>query len=306
MSIPGGKPLDLTKLADGTVVTIAGTISFEYAEWEGPLVEISGNNLRIQSTGGVLDGNGAQYWDGKGGNGGKTKPKFVRVVTSGSTLDGFSVINQPVHCFSVQATNTHFNNITIDNTAGASQGHNTDGFDISSSDTVSITNSRIIVQDDCVAINSGKNIVVRNCFCGGAPHGYSIGSVGGRSDNTVSNITVAGCTIENALNGLRIKTIANAKEGSVSNVKWSNVQINNAKMGLVIQQDYQNGGSTGNPGGGVPVSNLLATDISGSVTDQQYHVVCASCTNLQVSNVKLSGGTQGTIQGASLEGLTSG
>lgn len=45
--------------------------------------------------------------------------------------------------------------MTIDNSAGDSQGKNTDGFDIGSSTNVVIDGANVYNQDDCVAINSG-------------------------------------------------------------------------------------------------------------------------------------------------------
>jgi polygalacturonase len=46
--------------------------------------------------------------------------------------------------------------MTIDNSAGDDAGgHNTDGFDIGSSSSVTITGANVYNQDDCVAINSG-------------------------------------------------------------------------------------------------------------------------------------------------------
>lgn len=46
--------------------------------------------------------------------------------------------------------------MTIDNSAGDSAGgHNTDGFDIGSSSSVTITGANVYNQDDCVAVNSG-------------------------------------------------------------------------------------------------------------------------------------------------------
>jgi len=50
-----------------------------------------------------------------------------------------------------------------------------------------LSSSRVLNQDDCVAITSGNNITVMDMFCDGG-HGLSIGSVGGKSNNNVTNI----------------------------------------------------------------------------------------------------------------------
>lgn len=57
-------------------VTFQGTTTFGYKEWSGPLISVSGTNIKVVGASGhVIDGNGAKWWDGKGSNGGKTKPK---------------------------------------------------------------------------------------------------------------------------------------------------------------------------------------------------------------------------------------
>lgn len=49
------------------------------------------------------------------------------------------------------------NSMTIDNSDGDSAGgHNTDGFDIGDSSSITITGAKVYNQDDCVAVNSGS------------------------------------------------------------------------------------------------------------------------------------------------------
>jgi polygalacturonase len=69
--------------------------------------------------------------------------------------------------------------------------------------------------------------------------GLSIGSVGGRSDNTVKTVTISGSTIKNSQNGVRIKTVSGAT-GSVSGVTYKSITLSNiSKYGIVIEQDYE-------------------------------------------------------------------
>lgn len=76
VAVPSGTTLDLTKLNKGTHVVFAGTTTFGYKEWSGPLVSVSGTDITVTgASGSVLDGGGARWWDGEGTNGGKTKPK---------------------------------------------------------------------------------------------------------------------------------------------------------------------------------------------------------------------------------------
>lgn len=91
--------------------------------------------------------------------------------------------------------------MTIDDSAGDTQGgHNTDGFDIGESNNVIIKGAKVYNQDDCVAINSGTGIHFSGGTCSGG-HGLSIGSVGGRDDNTVENVTFKKSTVTKSVNG---------------------------------------------------------------------------------------------------------
>jgi len=74
LTVPAGQTLDMGDLLSGTIVTFTGIVSFGYKEWTGPLVSVSGTNVKIVGApGSCLDGDGARWWDGKGGNGGKIK-----------------------------------------------------------------------------------------------------------------------------------------------------------------------------------------------------------------------------------------
>lgn len=173
-------------------MTFEGTTTFEYSEWEGPLISFDGTDIEIiGASGHVIDGNGAAWWDGKGSNGGVTKPKFFYAhKLIDSTISGLNIRNYPVQCFSVNgASNLYIKDVTIDNSAGDALdssgdalGHNTDAFDVGSSTGVYISGANVKNQDDCLAINSGTDISFTGGTCSGG-HGLSIGSVGGRDDN---------------------------------------------------------------------------------------------------------------------------
>lgn len=76
VAVPAGTTLDLSGLADGTTVIFQGTTTWGYKEWAGPLVSIGGKKITVKGdTGAILNADGARWWDGQGGNGGKTKPK---------------------------------------------------------------------------------------------------------------------------------------------------------------------------------------------------------------------------------------
>ncbi|CAI9636605.1 endopolygalacturonase protein [Alternaria burnsii] len=302
MTVPAGTTLDLTKLKSGTTVTFQGTTTFGYKEWEGPLISVSGTNIKVVGAAGhLIDGNGAKWWDGKGTNGGKKKPKFfyAHSMTS-SSITGLNVKNTPVQGFSVNgAKDLTLDKITIDNTAGdvTNGGHNTDAFDVGSSTGVYITNANIKNQDDCLAVNSGTDIHFTGGTCSGG-HGISIGSVGGRSDNVVKNVVISDNTIVNSDNGVRIKTVSGAT-GSVSGVTYKNITLKNiAKYGIVIQQDYENGSPTGKPTTGVPITDLTIQNVKGTVAAKgtDIYILCGkgSCSNWTWSGNSVTGGKKST------------
>lgn len=160
IAVPAGKTFDLSGLADGTTVTFQGTTTWGYSEWAGPLLSIGGNKITVVgAAGSLLNGDGARWWDGQGDKG-KKKPKFFAAhkLTGGSTITNLNIKNTPVQAVSVNGCDgLTIKGMTIDNSAGDSGalGHNTDGFDIGSSNNVVIDGAKVYNQDDCVAVNSG-------------------------------------------------------------------------------------------------------------------------------------------------------
>ncbi|RAL06545.1 glycoside hydrolase family 28 protein [Aspergillus homomorphus CBS 101889] len=296
ITVPAGETLNLKDLKSGTKVTFEGTTTWEYEEWDGPLLYISGKDITVtQSSGAVLDGNGAKWWDGEGSNGGKTKPKFFYAHDlDNSVISGLQIKNTPVQAISVESDNLIIENVTIDNSDGDDNGgHNTDGFDIGESTYITITGATVKNQDDCVAINSGENIYFSGGTCSGG-HGLSIGSVGGRSDNTVKNVTFIDSTVTKSENGVRIKTVYDAT-GEVEDVTFSNIVISDiTDYGIVIEQDYENGSPTGDPSNGVTISGVKMEKVTGSVESDatDIYILCGSgsCTDFTWTGVDVTGG----------------
>ncbi|KAJ6108285.1 hypothetical protein N7523_009608 [Penicillium sp. IBT 18751x] len=297
VAVPAGTTLDLTGLKKGTTVIFEGETTFGYKEWSGPLVSVSGTDITVQgASGAYLNGDGARWWDGKGTNGGKTKPKFFYAHNMiGSKIENIYIKNSPVQVFSINGANDlTLSGITVNNADGDSKGgHNTDAFDVGSSTGVYITNPNVHNQDDCLAINSGSDISFTGATCTGG-HGISIGSVGGRSDNDVENVTIENCSITNSANGVRVKTVYGAK-GSVKNVTYKDITLSNiSDYGIVVEQDYKNGSPTGTPTNGVPITGLTVSNVKGTVASSatDIYVLCASgaCSDWTWSGVSVKGG----------------
>lgn len=140
------------------------------------------------------------------------KPKFFKANNlNDSVLDSINILNAPKNFFSINYVNNLLvTDVVCNNTAGDelnadgdTLGHNTDAFDINNADGVVIQNARVWNQDDCVAVNSGQNVLFKDALCSGG-HGGSIGSVGGRTNNIVNNITFENILFEKSQQSVRI------------------------------------------------------------------------------------------------------
>ncbi|KAF7719511.1 Polygalacturonase [Penicillium ucsense] len=300
VAVPSGTTLDLSKLADDTTVIFEGQTTWGYKEWSGPLLKISGKGITVKgASGAYLNPDGARWWDGQGSNGGKTKPKFFYAhdLTS-STITDLHIQNTPVQAVSINGCDgLTVTGMTIDNSAGdTAGGHNTDGFDIGSSTNVVITGANVYNQDDCVAVNSGTGITFSGGVCSGG-HGLSIGSVGGRSDNTVDTVTFSNNVVKNSVNGIRIKATA-GDTGTIKGVTYSGITLQSiSKYGILIEQNYNGGDLHGTATSGIPITGLTVKDVAGAgaVSSSGYDVVItcgstASCANWTWSNVVVTGG----------------
>ncbi|KAL3420281.1 glycosyl hydrolase family 28 [Phlyctema vagabunda] len=307
IAMPASQSLDLNDLQDGTTVTFAGKTTFgTTASSKFNPIEIAGTNIHITgATGHVIDGNGQAYWDGLGSNGGTDKPDHFIVLDKmvNSVVSNLNIQNWPTHCFDVTGcSGTTITGITLDNSAGdapnsasgtKAAAHNSDGFDLSSCTDMVLSNSVVKNQDDCVAITSGSNITVTGMTCSGG-HGLSIGSVGGKSNNVVSDITFADSSVSDSQNGCRIKSNSGTT-GTIENITYKNIALSGiSDYGIDVQQDYLNGGPTGEPTNGVKISGVSFTNVTGTATSDaiNYYVLCGSgsCSDFTFTDVAISGG----------------
>ncbi|KAF4775112.1 hypothetical protein HER10_EVM0006605 [Colletotrichum scovillei] len=307
IAAPSNGAIDLSKLQTGTKVTFDGTTTFaDTVDSSFDPIIISGTNIVITGAPGhVIEGNGAAYWDGLGSNGGGDKPNHFVVVkkTTNAKITNLNIKNWPVHCFSMTGNQgLTVSGLVLDNSAGdapnsksgsKAAAHNSDGFDISSSDNVLLENIKVHNQDDCVAVTSGTKITVNNLYCYGG-HGLSIGSIGGKSNNTVDGVVFSNSQVVKSSNGCRIKSNSNTT-GEVSNVTYKNITLTDIDTyGIDVQQDYLNGGPTGSPTNGVKISGIHFIDVTGTATSDayNYYILCGdgSCSDITFENTKITGG----------------
>ncbi|OCH88736.1 endo-polygalacturonase PG1 [Obba rivulosa] len=259
-TVPAGETFNV-ELADDSVVNMMGDVAFGNQTWDGPLFQISGDNVTFNGNGHTFDGGGPFYWDGQGGNGGVTKPAPMMKIKISGVFTNVRVLNSPERVYSVSNPGPLvMSNLTVDNSAGNEPnsksdgqpaGHNTDGFDVSTTDLV-IEDSTVINQDDCLAINKGSNIVFQRNTCSFG-HGISIGSIS--SGAVVSGIVIQDNNVIENDQAIRIKTDATATNASVSNVTYSGNTASQLRMfGVLIDQSYPD--TLGTPGNGVQVSDI--------------------------------------------------
>ncbi|KAJ3789849.1 glycoside hydrolase family 28 protein [Lentinula aff. detonsa] len=302
------------KPADGATVTMAGDVTFAFKEWDGPLMVVEGNDITFDGAGHTLNGLGEQYWDGQGSSGGTTKPApLLRINHDGGSFSNVVVLNSPGRATAIGGNGIVVSEITVDNSAGDQPnamsdgqpaGKNTDGFDISADD-VTVENSIVMNQDDCLAINRGTNINFENNQCSGG-HGISVGSIS--SDVTVSGITISGNTVSNSMQCFRIKTDATSTDSTVSDVTYTNNKASGCEeFGVLITQSYPD--ALGTPGTGVDISGITwsgTNTVSVNSDADRVDINCGSLSSCSgtwdFSGLTVTGGVEGTILNADVSG----
>ncbi|KAJ7626171.1 pectin lyase fold/virulence factor [Roridomyces roridus] len=311
-TVPAGQTFAISA-PDGAVISMTGQITFPFAAWAGPLMKISGNNLVFNGNNHNLDGQGASYWDGMGGNGGVEKPAPMVTLDMSGTFENVVVLNSPQRAIAINTNGLTVSGVTVNNAAGAAAnsasagkpaGANTDGFDVAASNIV-IKNSVVTNQDDCLAINRGSNITFTGNSCTGG-HGISVGSIS--SNTVVSGVTISNNVVTNNGNALRIKTDATATGSTVSNIVYSgNTATGITNFGVLIDQSYPS--TLGTPGTGVVISGVTfsgTNKIAVGSTGHRVEVNCgstSSCTGTwNFAGLTVTGGTGSTVKNAPVTG----
>ncbi|KAG7398552.1 Polygalacturonase 1 [Phytophthora boehmeriae] len=299
LSVPAGVTLDLSKAKSGATIEFTGTTTFGTQKWEGPLVWLSGNSLTVKGSG-TLDGQGPWYWE-QGES--ITRPVFFRMQSvTGSNISGFTVKNSPFRTFSiVTCIETTISGLTLDSKAGDNRAKNTDGFDLTKNDHVTITGNKIFNQDDCLAMQSSTNTIFSNNLCSGG-HGISVGSLGGSivdASTTVSGLTVQGNAIADSTNGLRIKAVS-GQRGLVSKIKYIDNTLSNVDDAIVIRSNYNRGmgAYSGGPTSLVTITDVTISGLSGTAKNLYDIIVNPSAVSIwNFSGITVKASTQGSCSG---------
>ncbi|CAH1105252.1 unnamed protein product [Psylliodes chrysocephalus] len=275
-AVPPGQTLKLA-LQSGTTLTFNGEISFGYTQWTGPLMWITGNSITVQgSSSHLLNGRGEKWWDGHGDHSQKKKPQFMLIqATGGSVFKNIKVKNCPHTCIGISDSHDlTLQNWNIDSKDGDTQGGaNTDGFDVAKSYKVTIKDTSVWNQDDCICVNQGQHLLFDNMQCTGG-HGLSIavGVYNTYALNTVHNVTFQNSAVHNSRLGI-------------------------AYYGINVQQDYTNDGDTHKPLGNIKIKELTMQNIYGTLSgsnSQRVYILCGAggCNNWSWSGINLNGASK--------------
>ncbi|GMY33441.1 probable polygalacturonase At3g15720, partial [Fagus crenata] len=188
----------------------------------------------IINGGGLIDGQGASWWESCINC---DRPTALSIHScNGSQITEISHLNSARNHISINAcSGVHVSKLEI---TAPDDSPNTDGIDISHSNSITIENSTMGTGDDCVAINGGTyDINITNVVCGPG-HGISIGSLGANGAyETVEDVHVKGCLFKGSQNGVRIKTWPGGS-GYARNISFEQITLVGARHPIIIDQYY--------------------------------------------------------------------
>lgn len=162
-------------------------------------------------------------------------------------MSGITIKNAP--SFHVvtggNSKNIVYSGLTLYSVSNSSNvAHNTDGFDIGPASYVTVEDTKVTNDDDCVVLKPGASYVTtQGVTCVGS-HGLSIGSLAGGagSDDVVTNSIFKDCTMIGSTKAAGIKYWPGGSThgtGSVSNVTWENIVCNSCDYAIQIATCYE-------------------------------------------------------------------
>ena len=190
---------------------------------------------------GTIDANGVTIFNKEMKEQKGARGRAVCIQNSSDiTIEGVTIRQSPSWCLHlINSRNIRINNVKI-HTKYDEHGKryknifNGDGIDADSCQNVSITNSLIASQDDCIAVKSGKdaegrasaaaseNIHIENCRF---ESGFGV-AVGSEMSGGVRNVTVRDCTFNNTFSIGSIKT-CRGRGGVIEDILFENVSLLN-------------------------------------------------------------------------------
>ncbi|XP_017441844.1 probable polygalacturonase At3g15720 [Vigna angularis] len=254
---------------------------------KSPIIWISNvNGLRIDGTGGLIDGLGSSWWSCN-----CQRPSVLGFNScNGLIVSSLSITNSPqAHITINGCEGATFSNINIKSPANSP---NTDGIDISSSKSILIKDSNIACGDDCIAIIGDSSDINATGIACGPGHGISIGSLGkNNGHDKVEQVYVYNCSFTNTKNGARIKTVEDGL-GYARNITYEKITLTQAYNPILIDQNYVGVESEG----GVEVSGVTFRGFQGtSADDRAITLACGSkgCFDIVLDQVDITSSRAG-------------
>jgi len=210
-----------------------------YTTAVSPLITGTGlTNVSITGLG-MIDGQGALWWQVYGTNAAINRPLLINFSgSSKALLQDFSTTNPPVAHIVVKGANAgNISFIRVHLMAPATGAYNTDGVDFAETNAL-FQDCSISTGDDNIAIGSSgstsSDILVTNCYFG---PGHDV-SVGSYTSGGVSNLTVINCSFNGS--GIKIKSERN-RGGVVQNLNYLNLTMTNVDSPVEFYAYYEFG-----------------------------------------------------------------
>jgi polygalacturonase len=225
----------------------------EEREWTSALVNAFGMHHFTISGEGMIDGSGEMWVElNKNRNpvpGQKFygRPRLIAIQNChDAEISGLSLKNQACWClFILYSEKIEVKNLVI------RAEHNipmSDGIDVDSGKDIHITGCDIDVNDDCIAIKSGKdedgrrvnhpceNVLVEKCTF---RYGHGGVSMGSEMSGGIRNITIQDCTME-ADNWAPIRFKCQPSRGGVvENITYRNIKLNNTRKAFEFNMEWR-------------------------------------------------------------------
>ncbi|KAK7048663.1 extracellular exo-polygalacturonase [Favolaschia claudopus] len=260
---------------------------------------VTGARMRSVTGTGLVDGNGVPYWIQFAADSSYRRPTLVYITGSSAITISSLRFKNPANVFhSVTggSSNVVYDSLRMDATSTANAtAKNTDGFDIGTSSHVTVRNTMVTNQDDCVALKAGSNFaLVSNITCDGS-HGLSVGSLGGGagSKDSVTNAFLGPAVMKNSAKAVGIKLYEGGSShgvATVSNVTWSGITVQNCDYAIQIQSCYSAADTTNCVSNTDSLTGVTFTGFTGTTSTKFSPVVAnLNCAPSSTCNVVVNG-----------------
>ncbi len=254
----------------------------EERDWTSALINAF-NMTGLKITGeGLIDGSGDQWMERYPRNSQELKvgrPRLIAIQNCSDVLvSGLSLKNQA--CWGLFIL--YSRDVTVENLFIRAE-HNiisSDGIDIDSSERILVKGCDIDVNDDCIAIKSGKDedglrinrpaeeILIENCRF---RYGHGGVSMGSEMSGGIRNVEIRECLME-ADNWAPIRFKSQPSRGGiVENITYRDIELKNTKKAFEFNMEWRMVPPVKPPSDPLPVvRNVNIINVSGVVQDVGY------------------------------------